>query len=380
MKKIIFTTLLLLALTSCKKEKTDVVSTIEFGKPLNTALTLSQFVKNQQQVLLETTPESLMGEISKVIYADSLIFIKSNHAIYIFYTSGKFIRKVDHSGSGPTEYTRLSDFDIDKKNNEIIIFDKGKRELLYYNFNGEYRKNVPLNFWAIKFKTSELPETVFYSGNETSENENTNKFTVIRNGEKVKSYFSINKQKSKYLHINGYHNFYSNNSKHYFFELFNDTVYVLNKENEFSPAYKFSFNNSITPDFFEKPYSNIMDFFDELKKKNFSYGISAFTETSKFIFISYFSNNKPCYGIYNRENNLTTSSDNVADDISFNNASLSQSEDGFVFWPFQNRIIYFLEQKWIADNKSSIKSSPLFNSAYKADINNNPVMVIAELK
>lgn len=77
------------------------------------------------------------------------------------------MRKIDKKGIGPNEYIRLSDFNVDIDKKELIIFDKEKKQLLSYDFNGNFISTISLDFWAIKFKKVSKEHIILFSGNET---------------------------------------------------------------------------------------------------------------------------------------------------------------------------------------------------------------------
>lgn len=74
----------LLLFIGCKSSIENEVETILLPQPSTAPLELSELIEKQHFIRLETTTESLLGAINKVTVSDSLIFIKSNGAIYIF--------------------------------------------------------------------------------------------------------------------------------------------------------------------------------------------------------------------------------------------------------------------------------------------------------
>jgi hypothetical protein len=69
----------------------------------------ASLVKNVKLIPLETTDESLLGDIYKVLVTDSAIYIKDDFkggGLVIFDREGKFVRRIPN-GQGPGELLRL---------------------------------------------------------------------------------------------------------------------------------------------------------------------------------------------------------------------------------------------------------------------------------
>lgn len=89
---------------------------------------LSEIFPNARVVKLETNPNSLVGTRNmKIIYRDSLFYIRSLNEIIMFDAAGNYIGKLSHQGGGPGEYDYISDFDI--------VNYKGQKEIWIPNFN-----------------------------------------------------------------------------------------------------------------------------------------------------------------------------------------------------------------------------------------------------
>ncbi len=91
-------------------------------------------------VKLETTNESLLDEIRKVIITDSFIYIFDDFqggGIVVFEKDGKFIKRIPN-GRGPGELIRLYDIAFDSHNDRLIAYQHSY--LLYFNALGEFIK------------------------------------------------------------------------------------------------------------------------------------------------------------------------------------------------------------------------------------------------
>jgi len=108
------------------------------------AINLSEIGTELSYIPLETSPECLIPEISKVEIVDSYIFVNATKSLLLFDIDGKFIRQIGSEGRGPEEYLSVSDFCVDKEQDEIYIISAPK--LLIFGFNGVLKESVKLSF------------------------------------------------------------------------------------------------------------------------------------------------------------------------------------------------------------------------------------------
>ena len=112
---------------------------------------LQDFIENISYCKLETSPESLLGNIDKMMVDSSSLFIFDRYtcnALYRFSRSGKFITKFGKQGRGPEEYIEIYDFDVDFDNKQVLLLDLNGRKIQYYSFDGEYLRTRKVDFLA----------------------------------------------------------------------------------------------------------------------------------------------------------------------------------------------------------------------------------------
>jgi len=82
---------------------------------------------------LETTEESLLYDIDKIIQYNNTYYVldRKQDAIFHFDKSGKYIQKLSHKGIGPDEYLSLDDFFL--KDDALYILSSAIRKILIYN-------------------------------------------------------------------------------------------------------------------------------------------------------------------------------------------------------------------------------------------------------
>jgi len=145
MRKIVIL-LVCLGVISCKKNKKEnrnleVVKIPSYTTIKNReALNFSSVVDTSFVVCLETTKESLLGSIDKLMVYNEHIYIlnkRQSKGVFQFDMEGNFIRKFGEEGKGPGEYKSPNSFVINKKEKQLIISDQSGRYLLVYNLNGK---------------------------------------------------------------------------------------------------------------------------------------------------------------------------------------------------------------------------------------------------
>ena len=155
MKKTIFL-LIGLILFACKKDQTDSLRnkdliTIDFESSLVDKLKFSQFVDTIEFIPLETTDESLISDVNRIVYADSLYYIHSTRSLMdskllVFNSSGQFCRKISQRGYGPGEYIDITDFLVTDEyvviatNFKLIKYDKQGRFFKEYKIEQQVKE------------------------------------------------------------------------------------------------------------------------------------------------------------------------------------------------------------------------------------------------
>ena len=96
-----------------------------------------------EYIPLETTDESVFAYAWGFGYNDSLIVMADfmGKRFLVFDREGKFIRSIDHSGSGPGEYAYMSNGVIDLDNDEIYV-TVGSKNILTYDLEGNLKNSA----------------------------------------------------------------------------------------------------------------------------------------------------------------------------------------------------------------------------------------------
>jgi len=113
---------------------------------------LHQYSDSLRVVKLETTKESFIGRIDRIIEDDSLIFLleKQSKSILVFHSSGRFSHSICHLGKGNSDYLATKDIAVDKKRNVIYVYDDHSRKLICYDYQGEFLSKMNLPDFLIR--------------------------------------------------------------------------------------------------------------------------------------------------------------------------------------------------------------------------------------
>jgi len=118
--------------TRIKEIKIDLNQTANFN--------FSDFFDTTLIVPLEVSDFSLLGEASKVITTDNLIFVLDkpySESLYAFDYNGKLVHFFSGTGDGPGEFVRVTNFYLSKSADTIFIQDNSLPKILAFNQSGE---------------------------------------------------------------------------------------------------------------------------------------------------------------------------------------------------------------------------------------------------
>lgn len=116
------------------KGNIDVESAVGKGRIVN----LSEVATDIRYIPLETTAESVIGNVWNVKYSNGKIYISDNkYAISIFKDDGIFIKKFSRVGRGPEEYVDFSTFQVNDADGGIEILERSGR-IIRYDSDGNF--------------------------------------------------------------------------------------------------------------------------------------------------------------------------------------------------------------------------------------------------
>lgn len=125
-------------------------------------LPLSTITKKLEYIPLETTTESYLDEVVKVVLSDSFIFVSDVRKLLQFDRRGTFIRQIGKSGRGPEEYISVADFSINDRNEFVYIYSANSDEMLVFNFRGNFINSFKFKAQSVQFESDSLNRFMFH--------------------------------------------------------------------------------------------------------------------------------------------------------------------------------------------------------------------------
>ena len=142
--------LFLICLTSCNSREelhNDIQRMKTSHTKVQTQLFASDVISEIEYVALETNPQCLIGERTKVSVSENHILVYSRDEVecFLFSREGKFIRRIGEKGNGPEDYNVNDDYyiKIDEKTGMIYLI--GRHSICSYRITGEFFKKLNLN-------------------------------------------------------------------------------------------------------------------------------------------------------------------------------------------------------------------------------------------
>ena len=252
-------------------------------------------------VKLETTQNSLIGEIDKLEISNNYIYITDDMAksVFRFDMSGNFISKVNAYGRGPGEYLSITASTV--LDSTIFIVDNLSYKQLEYCITGKFIRETKLldKIWANDIFNY---NNKIYYVNDWSETEvgNYRLFSYDPLSEKIESYLpfedvplSLGINGPRYaVHSEGFSVIYSGI----------DEIYALLPDDNVSPIYAIDFMNEKAVYNSNNPVAVLTE-----NRAGKVLGINRIFETDKYLFLyTYHVGGNENLFIFNKNDNIVT--------------------------------------------------------------------------
>ena len=118
------------------------------------------YFTSMEVIPLETNEHSIFGRIERIsLYQDKIFILDtSTNSVLVFNNKGKFLFRLQNTGNGPREYNSLTDFAIDRKNEQIILYADRPYRFYFYDLEGNFikTKNTDKLFLDIAVKNNNI--------------------------------------------------------------------------------------------------------------------------------------------------------------------------------------------------------------------------------
>lgn len=206
-------------------------------------------VKSMKIIKLETTDESLIGNIYKILMTPQHIYIQDDFkggGLIIFTANGNFVRRI-RQGGGPGELYKLYDMAYDQEANRLIAYQHPF--LLHYSSDGEYieQQKLPFGFYNLTtIPNGYVFKTLDECGNEHLGNNKNNTLLVTDKQFKLK----FAGLPSSHINVNygGYCYLYKNENEIQITNKLTDTIYCYDyNKNQLKATYILDYKDKKIP-------------------------------------------------------------------------------------------------------------------------------------
>ncbi|MDH6313866.1 hypothetical protein M2137_002657 [Parabacteroides sp. PFB2-10] len=245
---------------------------------IETIYNISNIFESVKIVELETTPESLIAEITSLIIHEGNIYILDiiTESVFVFDRDGNYVSKIQNVGEGPDEYLNVNNFDIDAQKRLLVLFCGNK--IQYYDLdNLSMVKQDRDSFPAAQKKYIGNDAFASYAANMQTRNNDKN-LLLVKDNKIIDSSFPIEKNLTGY-NLSQNYNFGMKNDMNYtwFVTPFSNEVYSIN-DKSINKNKKITFTSGELPTniFSENPKEK---FTEKLFSTNYSFLIDSYYES-----------------------------------------------------------------------------------------------------
>lgn len=361
----------MLIICSCQSTERNLsIPAIEADITSDAELKLSEYFVNFRMLKLPT--DTVMGKINRIRYENNRIYISNEQTLFVFSDDGKLLSCFKKRGKGPGEYSGITDFMVDDEN--IIILDRNQQRLQTYDHSGESISTYNLGYFAQAISPAVNHSFFLYFGNEHS-----HKLCKVRNGREDSMFLEIDKDRAKYLHIDADHNFYQYQKFVYFYQPFSDIVYESIEGGSIKPSFYINYKGKNIPaSFFKKKYAHVGDFFENLHKTSYAYGVSNFALYDRYLMFNSFYQKNEKLTIFDRKNKISNTFATITDDVYFNGLPITVSEfvyhaNSHIFVPLDASDVF----EWKNAHPPTEQFKEMINATKEED---NPLLLIFDFK
>ena len=269
----------------------------------NSVLKFSDIYESVKFVKLETSENSLIGSVDKIIAIDDRYIIMDYsmaNMVFVFNKDGKFLNRIGSMGAGPEEYSSLNDVAYDKYNDEILVL--GSKAILRYKPDGTFAGRTLLDWSVNSIFVVDKDACLLYLNNRNQpdgKKEDYNIMIINKEGKVVKRMFPY-KHETDHLSFPRPMFSYYNNEVLFAPSFFNIVYKLGDKEVETKYVLdfgKYAIPESIIEDKTDQELNNIT-------KENYAYNTASFeTSTHVICRFSYKRIGLTCY--YSKETGKT---------------------------------------------------------------------------
>lgn len=388
MKKltIILTLLFITGLINCTFcQKLPVINLVPaLERPSN--INLSDFLESLSYVSLGTTPECLIDINPDILVTkDYILSTTGKRCLQFNRKNGAFIREIGKYGRGPGEF-RSTYLGFLNEQSSTYYFQGWNGTFVKYTLDGVFRGNVKIPLYDESIHSSSFTDRYSFLDDTTlvcsfyffEGIKNKSLLVFNEKGKIIKIFPNSNisiKKQDHTLSRSGEILFYRNDNKLFFYNMYNDTVFQLDRT-RFIPSFIVN-RGKYCPPFESRWWPS-----EKRNKANFISLLPVYFENKKFISFTVYQNKVSYFALYDKLSKSLKVIELTQE--------LKNNLDGFRDLKFQSindagELICIIQPvdllKWIKENPDKFrKLKPELQKLKEVKLEDNPIVVIAKLK
>lgn len=370
--------------------QTNNIQHIEISDQMNGDINMDSLIETHKYVCLETTSESLLGNINKLCYDDGMLFVfdRENNIVLSFTENGKFCNKISQKGRGPMEYIELTDISINPYSKELCLLDLSGGKILTFDYQGNYKDGKPLFYYygGLEFSKKHIYMSTGFTGNTRVPTIDCNRVIIANHSQEPLFKAFPYKEELRYsFHWEDYRAIQSFDNNIYFHHSLSDTIWEI-KDSLCVARFLIDFTkrgklfkdeewNTMTDEKYTKLKDNIRYFSGKYLISG-SWLYASITNPNKMVtpLLYNFKTKQKKYGYFSSSNN------NFYIQLLYNSLDFSLGKNRFVkvIQPFETKRYLQQLKKLGIKNQLSSTENKLFNKILKEE--DNPVLLIIQFK
>lgn len=339
----------------------------------------SEFIDSVKFVPLETTNESLIGEINKLICTENRFFIFDSDIgknVLIFSKEGRFIRKIP-KGGGPEEILNPGDIAVDEEKQHLIVYDR--TGLSFFDFDGNFIKRKLVPFYFSNFRV--IPNAYLFVTVAQNHNVHLGSLSTMQilisdtTFRIISAGFPFHYPKGNSYSITDYTNSFGNNVNFSF--KFSDKIYQVEDTLSVNEMYQLDFKKKTFPEAYLKLGNK--ELLEKLKHNDSYYYMGDFVECETHEYFAIYNNfNKKAY------HTLIFRDKSTGKFMGGNRVLLDTGTIPLFSFPLASYKDKFIGaasslaiHRYLLEKKTELKENELLKNI---DDDSNPVLVIYHLK
>lgn len=316
MRKLLFL-LAIVFMFSCNKKtlnknENEIVEIDVDMDKIEESLDLKNFILKYEYIPLETTVNSLIGNISKILYYDNKYIIIDNqrNKIFAFNTRGEYLHEIGRQGKGACEFIKIRDVSINKHDSCLNVLGSiNPMRIISYSLENETKsEKIFKNILGERFTIMNNNKYVVHYSFPIEHNIGYDLLVIDENGSVLSKHLPFKKTNDICkLPDNCFINFDNNTM---FYKTLSDSIYEINQNLTMDVRYVFNFGKYKLPNDIKILFNNN---FSEYKEKSGEYieGISSFFETKENVVFTFNFKGSGYFAFYTKKSNKIELANNV---------------------------------------------------------------------